>query len=151
MDFFSNNLPQSLLVIGLILLVIEVVVLGFSTFFLFFAGIGSIATGALLYTGLIPDTGLSALMSTGIFTLLAALVLWRPLQKMQKNVSKEKAQGDLVGHQFVLQERVSATEAPQYHYSGIGWRLISQDTIEAGTRVEVIEAQVGEFHIKPVE
>ena len=83
MNFFAENLAQSLLVVGLILLVIEVAVLGFSTFFLFFAGIGAVLTSVFLYVNMIPYTMLSALMSTGILTLIAALVLWRPLKSMQ--------------------------------------------------------------------
>ncbi|WP_394180234.1 NfeD family protein [Marinomonas posidonica] len=151
MDFFTENLVQSFLVVGLILLVIEVAVLGFTTFFLFFAGVAAIATSVLLYADVIPNTLLSSLMSTGVLTLVAALVLWRPLKAMQANVSRKKAQGDLVGHQFVLQDRVSANESPSYSYSGVKWQLISQQPLEAGTRVEVTEAEVGMFHIKAVE
>ncbi|BFM47946.1 NfeD family protein [Marinomonas sp. THO17] len=151
MSFFTDNLAQSLLVIGLILLVIEVAVLGFATFFLFFAGVAAIGTSVLLYLGVIQDTWLSSLMSTGVLTLVAALLLWRPLKAMQANVSSKKAQGDLVGHQFVLQDRVSATESPSYSYSGVKWQLVSPQTLEVGTRVEVTEAEVGVFHIKPVD
>ncbi len=151
MNFFAENLAQSLLVVGLILLVIEVAVLGFSTFFLFFAGIGAVLTSVLLYVNMIPYTMLSALMSTGILTLIAALVLWRPLKSMQANVSVKKAQGDLVGHQFILKDTVSPTESPTHQYSGVQWHLVSEETIEAGTRVEVIEAQVGIFHIKAMD
>ncbi|MEI8632710.1 NfeD family protein [Vibrio sp. PP-XX7] len=151
MDFFTNNLAQSLFVVGLILLVIEVAVLGFSTFVLFFAGLAAIVTGVLLYLGIIPDSGLSAILSTGILTFIAAVILWRPLQRMQSNVSTKKAQGDLVGHRFILQEAVSPTQVGTYHYSGVDWKLISLTPIEAGTRVEVTEAEVGAFHIKAVE
>ncbi|AEF55076.1 NfeD family protein [Marinomonas posidonica] len=151
MNFFTENLAQSLLVAGLILLVIEVVVLGFTTFFLFFAGLGAVLTSVLLYADIVPNTTLSALMSTGVLTLIAALVLWRPLKSMQANVSGKKAQGDLVGHQFILKDRVSPTESPTHQYSGVSWHLVSQDTIEVGTRVEVTEAQVGTFHIKAID
>ncbi|KZN13319.1 NfeD family protein [Marinomonas sp. TW1] len=151
MNFFTENLAQSLLVVGLILLVIEVAVLGFTTFFLFFAGVGAVLTSVLLYMGIIPDTLLSALLSTGVLTLIAALVLWRPLKSMQANVSVKKAQGDLVGHQFILKDKVSPTESPTHSYSGVQWHLVSDDVIEAGTRVEVIEAQVGIFHIRAMD
>lgn len=39
MEFFHANLTEWLLVLGLLLLVIEIAVLGFSTFVLFFCGI----------------------------------------------------------------------------------------------------------------
>lgn len=148
MDFFTNNLAESLFVIGLILLVIEVAVLGFSTFVLFFVGLAAMVTGALLYVGILPDSGLGSMFSTGILTLIFAGVLWGPLKRMQSNVSPKKAQGDLVGHEFVLKEPVSPELSPNYHYSGVNWSLISEELIEAGTRVEVTEAEVGAFHIK---
>ncbi|REG83164.1 NfeD family protein [Marinomonas pollencensis] len=151
MSFVTNNLAESFLVVGLILLVIEVAVLGFSTFVLFFVGLAAMVTGGLLFLTVLPDNGLGALFSTGVFTLVFALFLWRPLKQMQRNVSPKKAQGDLVGHQFVLQEAVSPRLSPSYHYSGVRWNLISDTLIEAGTRVEVIEAEVGAFHIKAVE
>lgn len=148
MDLFSNNLAESLFIVGLILLVIEVAVLGFSTFVLFFVGLASMVTGILLYVGIIPNSGLSAMFSTGVLTLIAAIVLWRPLKRLQSNVSPKKAKSDFVGHQFVLKETVSSTLSSKHHYSGIDWKLISEETIEAGTRVEVIEAEVGILHIK---
>jgi membrane protein implicated in regulation of membrane protease activity len=150
MDFFTNNLAESLFIIGLILLVIEVAVLGFSTFVLFFVGLAAMLTGALLYVGILPNSGLGAMFSTGILTLTFAVILWRPLKRMQSDVSPKKAQGDLVGHQFILKDTVSLTESPKYHYSGVDWSLISVVPIEVGTRVEVIEAEVGAFHIKAV-
>lgn len=107
MDFFANNLPQSLFVIGLILLVIEVAVLGFSTFVLFFVGLASMATGALVYIGVIPDNLLSASFSTGLLTMFIALVLWKPLKRMQSKVSRKKAKSEFTDHQFVLKEPVS--------------------------------------------
>ncbi|WP_191603409.1 NfeD family protein [Marinomonas algicola] len=151
MDFFTNNLAQSFFVVGLILLVIEVAVLGFSTFVLFFVGLAALVTGVLLYSNLLPNSVLSAMLSTGVLTLLAAAVLWRPLKKMQSGVSPKKAQGDLVGHRFILQEDVSPTQLSMYHYSGVNWKLLSVTFISAGTRVEVTDAEVGAFHIKVVE
>ena len=151
MDFITNNLAESLFVAGLILLVIEVAVLGFSTFVLFFVGLASMAAGALLYLGIVPDSVFSASLSTGVITAIVAAVLWQPLKRMQSNVSTKKAQGDLVGHQFILQEFVSPTSVTMYHYSGVDWKLISSMPIEVGTRVEVIDAEVGMFHIQVVE
>ncbi|MCV2403031.1 NfeD family protein [Marinomonas sp. C2222] len=151
MDFITNNLAESFLVMGLGLLVIEVAVLGFSTFVLFFVGLAAIASGGLIYFGVIPDDLLSAFLSTGVITVVAATILWKPLKKMQSDVSTVKAQGDLAGHQFILQESVSPTHIVTYQYSGISWKLISTTSIEAGTKVEVIDVQVGEFHIKAVD
>ena len=151
MDFFTNNLAQSLFVVGLILLVVEVTVLGFSTFVLFFVGLASMVTGALLYLGILPDNVLSAMFSTGILTLVAALLLWKPLKRIQSNVSAKKIKSDFTDHRFILKEAVSPTQSPKHHYSGVNWALISDKPIEAGTKVEVTEAEVGKLHIKAVE
>jgi membrane protein implicated in regulation of membrane protease activity len=151
MDFFTNNLAQSLFVVGLILLVVEVTVLGFSTFVLFFVGLAAMVTGALLYLGILTDNVLSAMFSMGVLTLLAALLLWKPLKRMQSKVSSKKIKSDFIDHRFILKEAVSPTQSPKHHYSGVEWALISDESIAAGTKVEVTEAEVGKLHIKAVE
>jgi len=148
MDWAFNNLAESLLILGILLLVIEVVVLGFSTFVLFFVGCAALVTAGLLYVGIIPDTWLSAMFSTGVVTALSAALLWKPLKNMQTQVDTTKVKSDLVGHRFVLVEDVAPGLTPEYHYSGINWKLIASEHLVAGTQVEVIQADVGVFHIK---
>ena len=148
MDWAFNNLAESLLILGILLLVIEVAVLGFSTFVLFFVGCAAIVTAGLLYVGIIPDTLLAALLTTGILTAVSAVLLWKPLKNMQTKVDTTKAKGDLVGHKFVLIEDVAPELTPVYRYSGIDWKLNANEYLVAGTKVEVIEADVGVFHIK---
>jgi len=148
MDWAFNNLAESLLILGILLLVIEVVVLGFSTFVLFFVGCAALVTAGLLYVGIIPDTWLSAMFSTGVVTALSAALLWKPLKNMQTQVDTTKVKSDLVGHRFVLVEDVAPGLTPEYHYSGINWKLIASEHLVAGTQVEVTQADVGVFHIK---
>jgi len=150
MDWAINNLAESLLILGILLLVIEIAVLGFSTFVLFFVGCAAIIAACLLYVGVIPDTLLSAMFSTGILTALLAVLLWKPLKNIQAKVDTTKAKGDLVGHKFVLVEDVAPELTPEYRYSGINWKLKSSEHLVAGTQVEVIEADVGVFYIKAV-
>lgn len=148
MEWALNNLAESLLILGILLLVIEIVVLGFSTFFLFFVGCAAVVTAGLLYVGIIPDTLLSALLTTGVLTAGSAVLLWKPLKKMQTQVDTTKAKGDLVGHSFVLVEDVAPELTPIYRYSGVDWKLKASELLVSGTRVEVIEADVGVFYIK---
>jgi membrane protein implicated in regulation of membrane protease activity len=148
MDWAFNNLAESLLILGIFLLVIEVAVFGFSTFVLFFVGCGAVVTSALLYVGIIPDTLLAAMFTTGLLTGLSAVLLWKPLKNMQNNVDTTKAKSDLVGHRFVLVEDVALELIPEYHYSGINWKLKSRENLVAGTQVEVVQVDVGVFHIK---
>ena len=150
MDWAINNLTESLLILGILLLVIEVVVLGFSTFVLFFVGCAALITAGLLYVGIIPDTWIAAMFSTAVLTALAAILLWKPLKNMQTKVDTTKAKGDLVGHSFILVEDVAPELTPDYHYSGIDWKLNANEYLVAGTKVEVIEADVGVFHIKAI-
>ncbi|MCW4630047.1 MULTISPECIES: NfeD family protein [Marinomonas] len=151
MDIIANNLAQSLFIVGLILLAIEVVVLGFSTFVLFFVGLAAMATGALVYIEILPNSLLSASLSTGVITVVAALVLWKPMKHMQSKVSTKKAKSEFADHQFFLTESVSPTQSPKYRYSGVEWSLVSEEFIEAGTKVEVTEAEVGKLHIKAID
>jgi membrane protein implicated in regulation of membrane protease activity len=148
MNWAFNNLAESLLILGIFLLVIEVAVFGFSTFVLFFVGCGALVTSALLYVGIIPDTLLAAMFTTGLLTGLSAVMLWKPLKNMQNNVDTTKAKSDLVGHRFVLVEDVALELIPEYHYSGINWKLKSRENLVAGTQVEVVQVDVGVFHIK---
>jgi hypothetical protein len=67
---------------------------------------------------------------------------------MQTQVDTTKVKSDLVGHRFVLVEDVALGLTPEYHYSGINWKLIASEHLVAGTQVEVIQADVGVFHIK---
>ena len=150
MDWVNNNLAESLLILGILLLATEVVVLGFSTFVLFFVGCAAVLTAGLLYVGIIPDTMLAAMFSTGLLTAFSAVLLWKPLKSIQTDVDTTKVKSDLVGHRFVLVKNVAPELSPEHHYSGINWKLIASENIAAGTRVEVTQVDVGKFHIKAV-
>ena len=148
MGWFSENLAEALLITGMVLLAIEVVVLGFSTFVLFFMGLGALVTSALLYTESIPNTWLSALSSLAVCTLLSAALLWKSLKQFQSKVDDTRAASDLVGYRFLLVDDVSPESSPVHHYSGIAWKLRSRDPIKAGTWVEVTQADVGVFTVR---
>ena len=148
MDWVTANMAESLIIVGLLLLAIEIAVLGFSSFVLFFVGLAAVLTGGLLYVGLIPDSMLSALLSIGVLTALSATLLWKPLKNMQKDVDTKKASSDLIGHRFVLTEEVSLTANPVYRYSGIDWKLKSNQPLNAQALVEVTDVEVGVFTVK---
>jgi hypothetical protein len=148
MNWINDNLSESLIIVGLALLVIEVVVLGFSTFVLFFVGLAAVVAGWLMAIGVVPYSTLSALSSLGVLTALLALLLWRPLKSMQGKVESKKVTSDLVGHSFILNEAVSMTKNPTYRYSGIEWSLSSEQELSAGTLVEVTGVAVGAFIVR---
>ncbi|MDC3287283.1 NfeD family protein, partial [Alphaproteobacteria bacterium] len=88
------------------------------------------------------------LSSLGVLTALFAMLLWRPLKSMQGNVESKKVTSDLVGHSFILNEAVSMAKNPTYRYSGIDWKLSSEQELSAGTLVEVTGVSVGKFIVK---
>jgi membrane protein implicated in regulation of membrane protease activity len=148
MDWATANMAESLIILGLVLLAIEIAVLGFSTFVLFFVGLAAVITGGLLYIGAIPDSMLSAMLSIGVFTALLAVFLWKPMKTLQGQVEQKKVSSDLIGHSFVLVENVAPGLSPTYRYSGIDWKLLSSEALDAGTTVEVSAVEVGTFTVK---
>ena len=149
MELISNHLIESLIILGLALLSIEILVLGFSTFVLFFVGIASLVAAALMYAGFIPETTMSAVLTVAIITAIDGVLLWKPLKNMQTKVDKKVAESDLIGHNFILETDVGPNLPGSYHYSGINWKLKSTTAISAGTQVKVVKTEVGAFHIEP--
>lgn len=147
MEVINDNLSEILVFIGLALLVIEVVVLGFSTFVLFFLGLACVLTGAVMYVGIIPESIMSTFVGVAVITAASAGLLWKPLKNMQNKVVRTTAQSDLIGYNFVLQGNVSASERSAHKYSGIEWQVKSKEELVAGTRVEVIKVEVGAFTV----
>ncbi len=147
MEWLASNLAYLLIFIGLALLAIEVAVLGFSVMILFFIGLGCLITGILIFAGLMPSTLVSSLTGVAVLSLLSAVGLWKPLKKMQDEVIKTDVKGDLIGYSFVLESDISPREHGLHKYSGIEWKVKSEDTISAGTEVEVVKTDVGEFKV----
>ncbi|MFT6925277.1 MAG: hypothetical protein ACJAZP_000857 [Psychromonas sp.] len=143
MEYFLAHLAQSFIVLGLILLAIEVLVLGFSTFVLFFIGIGAIATGILMALGIVPQTFLNALLITAIISAAAALISWKPMKNMQNKVESKPVDNDMIGHRFVLTEDLLTGKTVTHRYSGINWQVTAQEPLSAGTEVQIIEIEVG--------
>lgn len=154
MGWFNEHFAETLLVIGIVILTVEVVVLGFGTFFLFFTGLATIVTAALMYFGLIPETWLASLMGIAVFTALFALLMWKKLKRLQTHVDTKRVDNDLVGHTFVCPQDIDPLlpldQLPTYSYSGISWRLMSDLPIKAGDKVAVKQTDVGILHVMTV-
>ena len=150
MEYISSNLPQTLVVLGLILLAIEVLVLGFSTFVLFFIGIGAIATGILMAMGFIPETLLNSLLATAIISTIVALVSWQPMKRIQNKVELNQVDNDMIGHQFVLSEDLAIGRTITHRYSGIDWQVRAKEQLAAGTEVKITSMEVGLLTVERV-
>ena len=149
MTFLQENLIEALLIIGLILLAIEILVLGFSTFFLFFVGVAALVSAGLMYIEVIPVTFLSALLSVAAFTAFAAVILWRPLKQLQQQVDSGEVEQDFIGHSFVLDSDIDVHQPGAHRYSGIEWTVTCDEAISAGTEVVVTRAEVGKLRVQP--
>lgn len=149
METLNSYLPTLLIFIGLAMLAIEVGVLGFSIMILFFIGLGCLATGLLMLVGFVPQTLAGALLGSGLLTLLAAVGLWKPLQRLQNTPASKPVTSDLIGSEFVLESDVSPDAPGQVKFSGIAWKVIADSAIPRGTKVEVTGTAVGELTVKP--
>ncbi|MEL0640691.1 NfeD family protein [Pseudoalteromonas aliena] len=149
MDFITQNLPQTLMVIGIVALIIEVAVLGLSTFILLFFGLSLFLTGLLMSFGILPDSLTTALWSNTVVTAGLAVALWKPLKKMQNRVDKKQVNSDFAELTFVLTSDVTEQGLTTHQYSGISWKLKSEQQISAGTEVLVTKKEVGVMWVTP--
>lgn len=149
MDFITQNLPQTLMVIGIVALIIEVAVLGLSTFILLFFGLSLFLTGLLMSFGILPDSLTTALWSNTVVTASLAVALWKPLKQMQNRVDKKQVNSDFAELTFVLTSDVTEQGLTTHQYSGISWKLKSEQPIIAGTEVLVTKKEVGAMWVTP--
>lgn len=147
MSWVEENFATLLIVLGFALLVVEVMFLGFAVFILFFIGLACIVTGVLHGIGLLPENLAAAFGSIAVFSVVFAVLLWKPLKKIQNTGITREVKGDFIGHSFVLEHDVSNTEFSRHRFSGVEWKVRSDTPIGAGTLVEVIRADVGELTV----
>jgi inner membrane protein len=143
MEWLASNFASLLVFFGVVLLVIEVGLLGFSVFILFFVGLACILTGALIMLGLVPETLVAAFGSIALLSVVLAAVLWVPLKKVQNSTDSHSVKGDFIGHSFRLEQDVSSSRYGRYRLSGIEWKVRSELPLNAGDEVEITKVEVG--------
>lgn len=129
------------LILGLAAILIEVVLLQLTTFWLLFIGIGALLASLVLF--IVPDIGWVG--GTAVFvviTVMTTLVLYRPLKKWQS--APAPIQGnDARGQKVSVIETVSAEKSGTVIWSGTDWRaeLVpgETDSIEQGQQAEIVE------------
>ena len=102
MAFLDTHLAEALMIIGVIALIVEVAVLGMSTYVLLFLGLSLFASGLLMNIGLLDTSYTTALWSNIVFTLGFALVLWKPLKRMQDKTDTTPIHSDFAELTFVV-------------------------------------------------
>lgn len=152
-DYIVSHQAEFWLVFGFTMLAIEVVT-GFTTGVFLFGGLGALTTGILMSLGVLPETWIVGVSSTGISSGIITALLWKSLKKLQGDRPVEKDNSsDLIGHEFVVDSDITSIKPGITHYSGISWKVeidkdAGIDTIEAGQRVKVSSVEVGVFKVK---
>ncbi|WP_153447284.1 NfeD family protein [Vibrio algicola] len=153
MDLIHSYFPQVLMALGIVLLIIEIAVFGFSTFLLFFMGLGVFFTGLSMQFNLLEANIHNAIWLGGVLTCIFALILWRPLKHLQnKPVDKEHQRTDFAQITFVLTDDVNSSSDTVLHaYSGINWKVRSQQPLSKGQTVSVVKQDVGVLWVESVD
>ena len=147
------SLVQWLLLFGITLLVIEVAFLGFATFILFFIGSAMVIVAVLMSLDVLTNDPQTAVISVTLGTVVIASLSWRFLKNIQKSPQNQNIEVGFIGHQFRLQTDISPSAPGLYNYSGIAWKVVSDDRIAKNVLLEVTQADVGIFTVtaaKPV-
>ena len=148
--FLHLPLSQWLFILGIGLLVIEIVFLGFATFVLFFVGLAMLVTGALMALGVLPEGINIAVIAVSLLSIAAAIVLWKPLKNIQSPTEEENIEVGFVGHRFQLDADIAPDQPGSYAYSGIVWVVVSDRAIAKATSVKVVQADVGQLTVVSV-
>ncbi len=153
-EYIQSHQAGFWMALGFILLVVEVMVFGFSTIALFFAGLGAVTTGLLMQAEILPHTWIAGIACFGLSTGLYSVLLWKPLLRIQTNsIPQQKQSSDLIGLDFILEQDITTIQTGTTKYSGISWRVeIDQDAdvehINRGQRVVVSSVDAGIFRVK---
>ncbi len=149
-DFPLVYLPEFFFAAGVVLFLIEIIFLGFSTFVLLFLGVGCVATALLLFLEIIPLAVDTALLATSLISAGCAIVSWRFLKQLTIDKNETRVVAGFVNYEFTLPETISRSSPCTYRYSSIDWEVVPHGdvTLEAGVRVEVVSVEVGTFFVE---
>ena len=154
MEFLNNNMIAFWFSLGFLLLAIEILAFGFASGVLLFGSLGALITGALMWANLVPATWLVGVACFAIASVVATLVLWIPMKKMQSGsqLGNDRS-SDLIGHSFRLDSAITRANPGKTRYSGVDWRVeISDespdDEIPSAANVEVVSVDAGKFSVK---
>ncbi|MET1219606.1 MAG: NfeD family protein [Glaciecola sp.] len=151
MNWIMNNLAETLFLVGLLFLIIEVTVLSFSTIILFMIGASFILTALLVYGGVVDENLLNAIFSVAILTVVLSVGLWKTFKRLQNQQDDKPVTSDLVGLVFVLPDAVGPDKTVSYEYSGITWQVQADVDIAAKTKVVVTAVAVGTLTVKVLD
>jgi len=130
------------LVLGVGLLAVELVVFQFTTFWLFFVGVGALIAAAFAWLG-----GTGYIVTTGVFLVSSALVtavLFTPIKKWLKQPTGI-AGNNAVGQKVSVKTPISPEQGGEVIWSGSDWQAElaegQSETIQAGESAQVVSVQ----------
>ena len=146
---FDLSLSQWLFMLGVGLLVVEIAFLGFATFVLFFVGLAMLLTGGLMAVEILPQTINNAVISVSLMSIGSAFLLWKPFKNLQSSSEDSDIEVGIVGHRFQLKTDISPDHPGEHAYSGINWKVVSEQAIAKAAHVKVVKADVGQLTVMP--
>ncbi len=113
--------------------------------------IGAFVSAALVWFGWLPQDTSLVLLSLAMLTALAAVLLWKPLRKLQKTgirLQEDSAISDFVGTELVLAEPATKYSDSHIQFCGLEWRVRLDPAdrataLDAGQTVLISSASVG--------
>ena len=153
LEYFNENQASFWFALGALALIVELLVLGMSTIILFMLGIGALATGTLMYMGVLGEGWLLGTAVTGIIAFAAGVLLWKPLKRYQEaEVPRSGESSDFLGMEFTLSSLLDVENTSTHQFSGVSWRveLAREDqekSLAAGDRVRVVALHLSLIHI----
>lgn len=129
------------LIIGVVAILVEIVVLQLTTFWLLFIGIGALIASLVLF--LFPGLGwLGGMIVFVVATVGITLALYKPLKRWQHGPSPMKG-NDAQGQQVLVIETINPDDAGKVSWSGADWRAVLVDgadqPLKAGQEGEIVE------------
>jgi membrane protein implicated in regulation of membrane protease activity len=139
------------LIAGAISLFLEA--FGLPGFIFFFAGLSALCTGGLIASGVLEES--EVLLQGAVFfgfTILWAVLLWKPLKKWRTTPSSGQEYSNIVGsNAVVIGEGFAMGEVGDVEWSGTHMKaklIEGNDAVSAGDRVEIIAVEGTTLHVK---
>ena len=152
MEYFLENPDHLWYLIAGISFIVELSIMGLSGALLFFA-LASLATGILVSMGLIEGWQ-SSILTVGLFSVVIAVVLWKPLKKFQNAKADTDNSSDMIGLKVPVSGTVTETSG-SIRYSGIDWQArLTEDTnvesINENSPCQIVAITGNTMLVKPV-
>lgn len=140
------------LIIGVALVAAEMVLFQFSTFWIFFIGLGAlVAAGYAWISGDVTYTATVAVFLASSVAITA--ILFAPMRRWQNQPSAMEG-NDAVGQTVVVEKAISPGNTGTVSWSGSDWQAVLapgvNETIAEGASATVVSIQGIELSIKPL-